>query len=191
MWIIRCKSQSRTYSSNYFVLLWPEEVAFYLKCFQKRLCSTMVYPVLSWQDFALSGPLGEFFSGLFSTSQATQFPRLSQSLWEWQFWCGSQCLQERRGTGEGVEFVQKPRVLKCSEYSLFASGRACLHCWGSQPKHSVSQLTEARLSRKANSLHPPTFRAHCLQRDWSPSPSLAFAISLCGLRRADASMKLN
>ena len=35
MWIIRCKSQSRTYSCNFFVLLWSEEVAFYLKCFQK------------------------------------------------------------------------------------------------------------------------------------------------------------
>lgn len=37
LWIIRCKSQSKTYSINYFVLLSPEEVGFYLKCFQKQL----------------------------------------------------------------------------------------------------------------------------------------------------------
>ena len=42
MWIIRCKSQSRTYSCNYFVLLWSEEVAFYLKCFQNQLLNSGV-----------------------------------------------------------------------------------------------------------------------------------------------------
>ena len=186
MWIIICKSQSRTYSSNYFVLLWSEEVAFYLKCFQKWLLNSGV-PHSILTRFCTFRATGRVFlrfvfyqpSNSVSTSQPI-FVRVAILVW-------FTVLTGKEGHRGGGRVCSKAT---CSEVVRIFT-RCLWESLPAQPKHSVSQFTEVRLSGKANSLHLPTFRAPCLQRNWSRSPSLVFVISLCGLGRADTSMKLN